>query len=96
MIKMYIDDVRCPPDDDWILVRSSDEAVAWVTQNGMPDFISFDHDLGGEDTTMVFLKKIVELGLKPPNNYHVHSANPIGKQNIVSFVDSWKRVMPST
>jgi hypothetical protein len=27
-------------------VRSYNEFVAWIETNGLPDFISFDHDLG--------------------------------------------------
>lgn len=37
----------------WAIVRSYNEAVQWVSENGFPDVISFDHDLGYEefDTT---------------------------------------------
>ncbi|MBX9886559.1 MAG: hypothetical protein K2Y30_01330 [Flavobacteriaceae bacterium] len=30
---------------EWELVRSYIEFVKWISKNGMPDFISFDHDL---------------------------------------------------
>jgi hypothetical protein len=30
----------------WQIVRSYDEFVAWIERHGLPDFISFDHDLG--------------------------------------------------
>ena len=36
----------------WDIVRSYDQAVAWVTENGFPNVISFDHDLGYEDFNM--------------------------------------------
>lgn len=94
MYKMFIDDVRNPPPGDWVVVRSSDEALAYVQANGMPAFISFDHDLGGDDTTMVFLRKLVDYvwnGDDSPPAYEVHSANPVGRLNIQSFMDSWKR-----
>lgn len=94
-MKLFIDDMRDPPNDGWVVVRSSDAAINHVEQHGMPDFISFDHDLGGDDTTMVFLKKLYEIAslnnLKPPE-YQIHSANPIGKLNIQSFMESWKKV----
>lgn len=56
MKKLFLDDERKPSDVTWIdigsgpweIVRSYDEAVAWVQQNGFPDVISFDHDLGYE------------------------------------------------
>jgi hypothetical protein len=59
---LFLDDERMPGDVTWIdigggatwnIVRSFDQAVEWVNQNGFPDVISFDHDLGyeGYDTT---------------------------------------------
>lgn len=94
MYRMFIDDIRDPPPGDWIVVRSTDEALAYVETNGMPAFISFDHDLGGDDTSMVFLRKLVNNlwnGNDDPPDYTVHSANPVGKLNIISFMDSWKK-----
>lgn len=32
--------------EDWIIVRSHGQFVKWIMENGMPDLISFDHDLG--------------------------------------------------
>lgn len=60
----------------------------------MPSFISFDHDLGGDDTTMVFLRRLTDEewdGVSPPPDYTIHSANPVGAQNIRSFMESWRR-----
>lgn len=94
MYRLFIDDVRDPPEGEWVVVRSSSEALAYVKENGLPAFISFDHDLGGEDTTMVFLRKLVDTvwnGDDIPPEYTVHSANPVGSKNIVSFMESWKR-----
>jgi hypothetical protein len=56
MKKLFLDDIRVPGDVTWIdigpgpwsIVRSFDEAVAWVHTNGFPDVIAFDHDLGYE------------------------------------------------
>ena len=50
---LYLDDVRTPttplPDyDNWEVVRNYNEFVDWITKNGVPDFISFDHDLAEE------------------------------------------------
>jgi hypothetical protein len=33
---------------NWDFVRNYDEFVAYITKNGIPDVISFDHDLGSE------------------------------------------------
>ena len=94
MYRMFIDDVRDPPSNHWVVVRSSAEALEYVKNHGMPEFISFDHDLGGEDTTMIFLRKLVNEfwdGTSNPPDYQVHSANPVGSLNIRSFMESWKK-----
>ena len=47
-LRLYLDDIRTPVDDDWILVRNYDEFVAQIKLNGLGNFevISLDHDLG--------------------------------------------------
>lgn len=35
-------------EQDWIVVRSFNEFVHYIAQNGVPDLISFDHDLATE------------------------------------------------
>jgi len=92
-MRLFIDDIRTPS-EDYIVLRSSEDAIQFIKQNGWPEFISFDHDLGGDDTTMVFLKRLVNEvwdGKTMPPDYIVHSANPIGSKNIVSFMESWKK-----
>jgi hypothetical protein len=94
MYKMFLDDIRNPPDNTWIVARSSNEAVAYIEKHGLPYHISFDHDLGGDDTAMVLLYHLVNniyTAADYPPEYTVHSANPIGSKNIVSFMESWKR-----
>lgn len=97
-MKLYIDDVRCPPDDGFVVLRTSEEALQYVREHGWPNFMSLDHDLGGDDTVMVFLRRLVDeiwdQKTLPPH-YYVHSANPVGKQNIISFMNSWHRVAES-
>jgi hypothetical protein len=45
---LYLDDVRIPVGDHWILVRSYEEFVAEIKRYGLASFevISLDHDLG--------------------------------------------------
>jgi hypothetical protein len=43
---------------------------------------------------MVFLRRLAAEhwdGISPPPESTVHSANPVGKMNIISFMDSWRR-----
>ena len=44
-MKLYLDDVRDLPDESFLLARSYEQAVLFVKENGIPPFISFDHDL---------------------------------------------------
>lgn len=90
--KLFLDDVRNPPNPLYTVARSSSEALALCAERGLPEWMSLDHDLGGDDTTMVFLKGFIKLfpkGPVPP--YYVHSANSIGKENIISYLESFKR-----
>ena len=60
MKKLFLDDIRNPKDainlvpsqlnkfyweQDWITVKNYTEFKNWIETNGIPDFISFDHDL---------------------------------------------------
>lgn len=95
--KLFIDDERFPPNNDmslWVISRSSDQTKQIIEGFGMPSFISFDHDLGGEDTSMVFLKwlegQLIDriLAFPPGFAYYVHSQNPIGAKNITGKMDA--------
>ena len=46
--QIYLDDVRTPQTDGWEIVRSYDDFVKWIQENGLPDEVSFDHDLADE------------------------------------------------
>ncbi|MGH2308113.1 cyclic-phosphate processing receiver domain-containing protein [Aliarcobacter sp. ERUVET-8] len=101
MMKLYLDDVRDLPDESFDLARSYEEAVLFVKENGIPPFISFDHDLGVDEnekllpTGFDFAKWLVEMDMdniyKFPENFsfHVHSANPVGKGNIESYLNNY-------
>ena len=119
MNKLFLDDIRSPKDaiglvpshmnqfywaNDWDVVRSHDEFVDWIVTNGIPDFVSFDHDLADEHykdlegnhekTGYVSAKWLVyhclDKGVCLPE-YQVHSANPVGKQNIESYLENSKK-----
>lgn len=50
--RIYLDDVRIPLDDSWVIVRDYDEFVEKIYEIGLEniELISLDHDLG--DTAM--------------------------------------------
>ena len=100
MKAMYLDDIRNPKttDMDWVILRSSDEAIAYVKENGMPSFASFDHDLSGDDTTMIFLKWLIEYDLDNDGkiipvdfSWNTHSSNPPGVKNIDGLLTSYMK-----
>ena len=97
MKKLYLDDIRTPKTKGWDIVRSYDKFVKWIEENGLPDKVSFDHDLGEEGTKTGYdaAKWLVQycysncLPFLP--EYNVHSANPVGKANIESYLSNAKK-----
>lgn len=48
---LYLDDCRTPRPNmyfNWVVVRSYTEFCNYIRQQGLPRFITFDHDLGEE------------------------------------------------
>lgn len=90
IIKLWVDDIRLPP-DGWFWAKTSEEAILFIKEHGIPEEMSLDHDLGGDDTVMVFLKWLAGNVEFKPFRWKVHSQNPIGKKNIEAFLKSWQK-----
>ena len=100
-MKIYLDDLRTPTEKFDFVVRNYDEAIEIIKKYGVPNYISFDHDLGVDDEGELLksgydlAKWIVENDLngsyKLPSNftYKVHSQNPVGKKNIISLLNAY-------
>jgi len=102
---------------EWVV--SYDQFTEWITRFGMPDMISFDHDLADEHYTpqeywddydaskeyqdaQVYTEKTgmqcakwlvnycMDSGLGLPK-YYVHSANPVGADNIRGLLDNFHK-----
>ena len=82
-------------------VKSFENFVDYITRLGLPDAICFDHDLGGDEETSKLEKTgydcakwLVEYcmdnDLDIPR-YNIQSANPVGKENINSLLQSYGR-----
>lgn len=102
-IKLVTENVELYSDDrNWVIVRNFDEFVSEIKEMGMPNMISFDHDLAdikykngvmsfsylektGFDCAKWLVNYCMDNNVTLPN-YQVHSANPIGKQNIESYL----------
>jgi hypothetical protein len=68
---LYLDDVRTPTDTlpgyhPWDVVRNYDEFVAYIEKNGVPDMISFDHDLADEHM-QDYYQQVGEKGYQDPS-----------------------------
>ena len=86
-MKLWIDDIRTPP-DGWEWAKTSKEAID-VIDNNEVSHISFDHDLGGDDTTRKVVMDICHKGFNFPPLLSVHSANPVGRDWLLSMFKTY-------
>lgn len=118
MYSLFLDDdneTRFPPRGPapvgrWVIVRSLADACEVVERRGVPDFISFDHDLGPEDKGIHFAHWLIgmdlderekdssnpERMLKDGFRYRVHSENPVGAENIRRLMDNYLKFSRSS
>ena len=87
---------------EWHVVRTYVEFVSWIETNGLPDFISFDHDLAdfdddnmteysGMDCAKWLVEYCLDHKLTCPD-FAIHSANPAGADNIAALLNNFKRM----
>ena len=109
MKKLFLDDLRTIDmvypnfnPNDWKIATTYFEFIRLITQLGMPQYISFDHDLGlesvdrfgQEKTGYDCAKWLVDYCLD--NNFElpkwkVHSANPVGRANIEAYLNNFDK-----
>lgn len=83
--------------DDFDIVRTYWDFMKCIQQNGLPDFISFDNDLGLDKNEEVVpdgyaaAKWLVyESGQDFANlKFHVHSANPVAGEQIRGLLNNY-------
>lgn len=87
-MRVWLDDIREKPADFDIWVKTASECIE-LLKTGNVSFIDFDHDLGDEDpkntgyTVAYYIMEHAYYGDLPPLvNYHIHSSNPVGTNNI--------------
>ena len=68
-LRLYLDDVRTPLGEDWIIARNYQELVEKINQYGLESFevISLDHDLGDQ--------AMIEYYTNVKNNYTLDYSN---------------------
>lgn len=104
--KLWLDDTRPIDTDlsnhnkDWVVAKSSDEAIKLIEKEGPPYFISFDYDLGGGETSMEFLKWFAKkvaankLKLESRFDYYVHARNPVALDRVYNFMEGLLETYP--
>ncbi len=87
-----------PPDvgipGEWVLARDFDEAVRTMSAQGLPSFVSFDHDLGDGKDGISVAHWMIESdmdGNRIPEGFafEVHSGNPVGRENIRRLLENY-------
>jgi hypothetical protein len=104
MAKLFLDDFRFPKDvypeaeeNKFDIVRSYDDFVEYIEQNGLPEFISIDNDLGFD----VKRRKISLSGFDAANwlvqesgldltglTFKVHSSDSNAVKKITAFLNT--------
>ena len=103
-MKLWVDDVRQPPSDDWIWCTTTNDAIFAIHyyEHNMSDdtiIIDLDHDAGdymqhGGDYIKILdwleSKGIVDTGYF----FHIHSMNPVGVQNMRAIIqhNGWREI----
>lgn len=84
-----------------IWLKNYTSFVEWITLNGLPDAICFDHDLGdtdgksGMDCARWLVEYCLDNGIKKLPLYNIQSANPVGKENILSLLQGYQKFVKS-
>jgi hypothetical protein len=94
-MKLWIDDLRVPPTDGWTWVKTSQEALDFLSTADVEsiDEISFDHDLGrdkygADDTSRRVAYWMCEFE-RFPKAVFVHSSNPVGVEYLKGMFDRY-------
>lgn len=89
MTNLWIDDIRTPP-EGWVWAKTSADAIDAINAAVEPfTHISFDHDLGGDDTSRKIVLWMCENEGHWPQYASVHSMNPIGREWLTGMIQRY-------
>ena len=109
--KLFLDDIRNVKmvyknlkEEDFVIVRNFKDFKQVIIENGLPELISFDNDLGldeneniAEDGYAAAKWLVYESGIDLRNlKFNVHSANPVAAQQIQGLLDNYIRFLKSS
>lgn len=104
MKKLFLDDLRTidmvydpAMETEFDIVRTYEEFVSYIKQNGLPQFISFDNDLGLDKNGKVAADGyaaakwlVYKSGLDLTElKFHIHSANPVAAEQIRGLLTNY-------
>lgn len=110
MRKLFLDDIRTismvydsSMEAEFDIVRNYDDFVAYIKANGLPEFISFDNDLGLDKSGNVAADGyaaakwlVYESDLDLINlEFKVHSANPVAAEQIRGLLRNYQKHLRS-
>lgn len=98
--KIFFDDLRDPTDiypdakeGEWLVIRNIADFKDAIETIGIPTFVSFDNDLGGDEECKEVVKWIVfekELDISEME-FKIHSANSSGvREYMTGTLNNWK------
>ena len=111
MKKLFLDDVRTiemiydkSMESEFDIVRTYSQFIAYIKENGLPNYISFDNDLGLDENGILApdglacAKWLVyESGLDLRNlEFKVHSANPVASEQIKGLLTNYIKHLNDT
>lgn len=92
-MKIWVDDIRTPPDDSWVWFENSCDAIGMLKVVRLwrydIELMSLDHDLGGDDTSRAIVLWMCENDFWP-EEVIVHSANPVGVEWLEGMIERYK------
>lgn len=103
-MKIWVDDVRCPPDwgrgtDQYVWCQSVNQAknaIEYFEEWFRVELIDLDHDAGDYAKDGGDYIKILDWLEETGRNYpiHIHSMNPVGVQNMRAIIqkNGWTEV----
>lgn len=110
--KLFLDDYRTPemvtwkrlPSGPWVIVANWTEFKGVVDVRGVPEFVTYDHDLAdihytgtgqielsGVECAEYLVGRCRELDIPHPP-YEIHSMNPVGAVRIRNTIEDYNRV----
>lgn len=98
-MKIWLDDIRRPPDQSWTWCDNGHDFDDWLKSEWRDSIkeISFDHDIATFDaygneitgyTCLCWIEKLQfnDTKFKLPKMY-VHSANPVGRAKMIRLIE---------